>query len=145
MELDLTGNMLGELPPGFDALSALRRLLLRDNDFKTVPPVLTQHARCAVMHRRASRNPPGAHKLVGLAAEGLPLASLSHVDLRNNPTPRSRRLLSEEERKRFAEDVATLQNAGCDALASSELAVWPRVSPTDAALDVFQRLSVAPA
>ncbi len=141
VQLDLTRNMLSELPPGFEALTVLRRLLLRDNDFVHVPPALTQHAHVAVMQLRALRVPPGAHKLVGLAAQEVPLASLAHVDIRDNPQPSSRRFLTEEIRKGFAEDVAALQRAGCEALASSA-PVWPRVSPTEAALDVFQRLSL---
>ncbi len=144
VQLDLTRNMLSELPPGFEALTALRRLLLRDNDFVHLPPALTQHAHITVLQLRTSRVPPGAHKLVGLATETVPLASLAHVDLRDNPQPSSRRFLTEEIRKGFAEDVATLQRAGCEALASSA-PVWPRVSPTEAALDVFQRLSMVPA
>ena len=143
-ELDLQRNMLSELPPGFEAFGRLRRLLLRDNDFVRVPPVLTQNANIAVMARRAARGPPGALKLVGLAAEAVPLAWLSHVDLRDNPQPSSRRFFKEGTRRDFAADVETLQKAGCD-VAASGVPVWPRVSPMEAALDMFQSIQMAPA
>ena len=136
--------MLSELPPGFDALVCLRKLLLRDNDFVRVPPVLTQHASVAVLARRAARCPPGALKLVGLAAEAVPLASLVHVDLRDNPQPSSRRFFKEDTRRDFATDVDSLQKAGCD-VAASGVPVWPRVSPMEAALDMFQSIQMAPA
>ena len=143
-ELDLQRNMLSELPPGFEALGCLRRLQLRDNDFVRVPPVLTQHANVAVLSRRAARLPPGAVKLVGLAAEAVPLAWLAHVDLRDNPQPSSRRFFKEDTRRDFAADVETLQKAGCEVVASG-VPVWPRVSPMEAALDMFQSIQMAPA
>ncbi len=143
-ELDLQRNMLSELPPGFKALNRLRRLLLRDNDFVRLPPVLTQHANIAVLARRAARVPPGALKLVGLAAEAVPLASLVHVDLRDNPKPSSRRFFKEDTRRDFAAAVEALQRAGCE-VAASGVPVWPRVSPIEAALDMFQSIQMAPA
>lgn len=80
-ELDLTGNVLPGLPPGFETLGRLRTLTLRRNDCMIVPPLLVFHARKKIQ-RLAQQTPAGAVPLPGMATAVVPFLSLVSLDLR---------------------------------------------------------------
>lgn len=80
--MDLSQNMLAELPPGFQSLGRLRSLTLRRNDFSGVPPLFVRHAKLKKMQRLAQQTPAGAVPLPGMAPAAAPLVSLASLDLR---------------------------------------------------------------